>query len=84
MPLNTPNGHVSLEGQTELDSNGNVPEAVIVDMSAVMNAALQQQQQQLQQQQQPITTTTITVTTTASPSTQQHSNGIYANPKHKI
>ncbi|XP_065357744.1 excitatory amino acid transporter isoform X1 [Calliphora vicina] len=46
IPISTPNGHVSLEGQTELDSNCTIPDAVIVDMNVVINKVHQQQQQQ--------------------------------------
>uniref|UniRef100_T1P7I5 Amino acid transporter n=1 Tax=Musca domestica TaxID=7370 RepID=T1P7I5_MUSDO len=45
IPISTPNGHVSLEGQTELDSTCTMPDAVIVDMNAVINKVQQQQQQ---------------------------------------
>ncbi|XP_075153663.1 excitatory amino acid transporter 2 isoform X2 [Haematobia irritans] len=48
IPISTPNGHVSLEGQTELDSTCTMPDAVIVDMNAVINKVQQQQQQQQQ------------------------------------
>lgn len=44
IPISTPNGHVSLEGQTELDSNCTMPDAVIVDMNVVINKVHQQQQ----------------------------------------
>uniref|UniRef100_A0A1A9ZW30 Amino acid transporter n=1 Tax=Glossina pallidipes TaxID=7398 RepID=A0A1A9ZW30_GLOPL len=50
LPISTPNGHVSLEGQTELDSTCTIPDAVIVDMNAIMNTVQQQQQYQQQQQ----------------------------------
>ena len=52
IPISTPNGHVSLEGQTELDSNCTMPDAVIVDMNVVINKVQQQQQQQQQHHQQ--------------------------------
>ncbi|XP_005186358.1 excitatory amino acid transporter isoform X2 [Musca domestica] len=45
IPISTPNGHVSLEGQTELDSTCTMPDAVIVDMNAVINKVQQQQHQ---------------------------------------
>lgn len=52
LPINTPNGHISLEEQTELNSNCNEPEVVIVDMNVVMNTAVPQYQAQQQLRQQ--------------------------------
>ncbi|XP_073827279.1 excitatory amino acid transporter 2 isoform X2 [Musca autumnalis] len=46
IPISTPNGHVSLEGQTELDSTCTMPDAVIVDMNAVINKVQQQHHHQ--------------------------------------
>ncbi|XP_037960516.1 excitatory amino acid transporter isoform X2 [Teleopsis dalmanni] len=37
LPVSTPNGHVILEGQTELDSNFDKSDSVVIDMNNVLN-----------------------------------------------
>lgn len=38
LPIPTPNGHISIDGQTDLDIKVSIPDSVIVDLNNAVNA----------------------------------------------